>query len=115
MFVENTGILRWMCSKIRIDRIRNEYFQQHLGVGSVVDKLRETRVRWFGHVKCRLAMTLLKKGFSMQVDGLRRKMGRPKRTWMEVGRINLRKCHLLLSMAKVDSHNKERGWMCLSI
>ncbi|KAG5619410.1 hypothetical protein H5410_019234 [Solanum commersonii] len=35
------------------DKIRNEVIREEVGVASVVDKLREARLRWFGHVKRR--------------------------------------------------------------
>lgn len=38
--------------------------------------------------------TLVRKSFSMQVDGPSRKMGRPKRTKIEVARIRLKKRNL---------------------
>ncbi|KAG5605013.1 hypothetical protein H5410_026505 [Solanum commersonii] len=37
------------------DRIRNEVIREKVGVASVEDKLREARLRWFGHVKRRSA------------------------------------------------------------
>ncbi|KAG5591785.1 hypothetical protein H5410_042299 [Solanum commersonii] len=40
-----------MCGHTRSDRIRNEVIREKVGVASVVDKLREARLRWFGHVK----------------------------------------------------------------
>ncbi|KAG5591403.1 hypothetical protein H5410_041917 [Solanum commersonii] len=46
-------MLRWICGYTRSDRIRNEDIRNKVGVTSVVDKLREERLRWFGHVKRR--------------------------------------------------------------
>ncbi|KAG5604396.1 hypothetical protein H5410_025888 [Solanum commersonii] len=42
-----------MCGHTRSDKIRNEVIREEVGVASVVDKLREARLRWFGHVKRR--------------------------------------------------------------
>ena len=66
-------MLRWTRDKTRKDRIRNECYRENLGVAlaSIGDKIRETRLRWFGHVERRLAMALVRKSFSMQ-----RKRGR---------------------------------------
>ncbi|VFQ99956.1 unnamed protein product [Cuscuta campestris] len=41
----------WMCGQTRLDMIRNEVIQRRVGVAPVENKLRETRLRWFGHVK----------------------------------------------------------------
>ena len=43
-------ILRWMYGKTRKDRIRNDHFQEHLGVATIDDKIREACLLWFRHV-----------------------------------------------------------------
>ncbi|KAG5581032.1 hypothetical protein H5410_051659 [Solanum commersonii] len=53
MHVAEMRMLRWMCGNTRSDKIRNEVIWEEVGVASVVDKLREARLRWFGHVKRR--------------------------------------------------------------
>ncbi|PHT38522.1 Metal tolerance protein C1 [Capsicum baccatum] len=35
---------------IGVDRVRNEIIREKVGVASVEDKMREVRLRWFGHV-----------------------------------------------------------------
>ncbi|KAG5597411.1 hypothetical protein H5410_038643, partial [Solanum commersonii] len=45
-------MLRWMCGHTRSDKIRNEVIREG-GSGLMVDKSREARPRWFGHVKRR--------------------------------------------------------------
>ncbi|KAI8533324.1 hypothetical protein RHMOL_Rhmol10G0000500 [Rhododendron molle] len=39
---------RWMYSKTRRDRIRNETVREMVGVAPIEEKLRENRLRWFG-------------------------------------------------------------------
>ncbi|KAG5601412.1 hypothetical protein H5410_032782 [Solanum commersonii] len=51
MHVAEMRMLRWMCGHTRSDKIRNEVIREKVGVASMVDKLREARLRWFGHVK----------------------------------------------------------------
>ncbi|PHT50435.1 Protein PIR [Capsicum baccatum] len=43
-------MLQWTCGWIRKDRIRNEVIRDKMGVASVEAKMREVRLRWFGHV-----------------------------------------------------------------
>ncbi len=36
-----------------LNKVRNESIRENVGVVPIEDKLREGRLRWFGHVKCR--------------------------------------------------------------
>ena len=56
MDVVGIRMLRRMCGKTRKDKIRNERFLDHLWRASIGDKIREIRLRWFGHVQRRPAM-----------------------------------------------------------
>ncbi|PKA55105.1 ataxia telangiectasia mutated family protein [Apostasia shenzhenica] len=42
-----------MCGYTRKDRMRNEYIRKKIGVTPIEDKLRESRLRWFGHLNRR--------------------------------------------------------------
>ncbi|VFQ83605.1 unnamed protein product [Cuscuta campestris] len=57
-------MLRWMCGKTRLDRIPNEVIRRQVGMALVEDKLRETRLRWFGHVRRRDADAPVEPGVS---------------------------------------------------
>ncbi|KAG5591816.1 hypothetical protein H5410_042330 [Solanum commersonii] len=78
-----------MCGHTRSDKIRNEVIREEVGVASVVDKLREARLRWFGHVKRRCADAPVRRCEGLVVEGTRRGRGRPKKYWGEVIRQDL--------------------------
>ncbi|KAK3529897.1 hypothetical protein QTP86_007215 [Hemibagrus guttatus] len=51
--VAELKMLRFSLGVTRLDRIRNEYIRGTAHVGRLGDKLREARLRWFGHVQRR--------------------------------------------------------------
>ncbi|VDO68885.1 unnamed protein product [Heligmosomoides polygyrus] len=48
--VMETKMLRWMAGVTRMDRIRSDVIRQKFGVAPIADKMREARLRWYGHV-----------------------------------------------------------------
>ncbi|KAG5611953.1 hypothetical protein H5410_023234 [Solanum commersonii] len=61
-----------MCVHTRRDKIKYEDLQYKVGVNSMVDKMREARLKWFGHVKWRYAEAPMSKCGSLAVMGFRR-------------------------------------------
>ncbi|KAK3544159.1 hypothetical protein QTP86_003945 [Hemibagrus guttatus] len=51
--VAELKMLRFSLGVTRLDRIRNEYIRGTAHVGRLGDKVREVRLRWFGHVQRR--------------------------------------------------------------
>ncbi|VFQ59767.1 unnamed protein product [Cuscuta campestris] len=89
-------MLRWMCGKTRLDRISNEVIQRQVGMAPVEDKLREARLRWFGHVRRRDADAPVRRCARITVIGGSRGRGRPRKNWKEVIRKKIR----LLTLTK---------------
>ncbi|XP_070010773.1 uncharacterized protein [Nicotiana sylvestris] len=84
MRVAEMRMLRWMCGCTRRDSIKNEAIWDRVGVASVEDKMRETRLRWFGHVKRRNIDAPVRRYERLAMESLRRGRGRPKKYWGEV-------------------------------
>ena len=84
MKVAEMRMLRWMCGCTRRDRIKNEAIRDRVGVASVEDKMRESRLRWFGHVKRRSIDAPVRRCERLAMESLRRGRGRPKKYWGEV-------------------------------
>ncbi|EYC33739.1 hypothetical protein Y032_0002g959 [Ancylostoma ceylanicum] len=74
-------MLRWMAGITRLDRICNQDVRQRFGVATITDKLREVRLRWYGHVLLADNDSVCKIGFNLGVPGKRPK-GDPKQRWM---------------------------------
>ena len=54
-------IQRWMCGYIRKDNIRNEVIRNKVGVVPIEEKMRETRLKWFNHVRRRSSDALVRR------------------------------------------------------
>ncbi|KAF3641209.1 putative 4-hydroxy-tetrahydrodipicolinate reductase 3, chloroplastic-like isoform X1 [Capsicum annuum] len=69
-----------VAKKFEGDRVRNEIIREKVGVASVDDKMREGRLRWFGHVMRKGADAPVRRCERLAMDGFRRSRGRPKNT-----------------------------------
>ncbi|KAF3657255.1 Potassium transporter 7 [Capsicum annuum] len=76
------------------DRVRNETIREKVGVTSVECKMREARLRWFGHVKRRGMNAPVRRCERLALDGFRRGRGRPKKYWGEVIRRDMEQLQL---------------------
>ncbi|EYC14723.1 hypothetical protein Y032_0039g120 [Ancylostoma ceylanicum] len=70
-------MLRWMGGITQLDRICNQDIRQRFGVVAKADKLREARLRWFGHVLPAKGDKVCRIGYDLDVQGKR-----PKR-WLD--------------------------------
>ena len=84
MEVAELKMVRWALAVTRKDKIRNEYVRGTAKIAKLGDKLRNARLRWYGHVK-RREDYVGKRMMEMAVPG-RRKRGRPRRRWMDLVR-----------------------------
>ena len=62
----------------RLDRIRNVAIRERVGVAPLEEKLREFRLRWFGHVKRRCVNAPVRRYEKISISHYRRGRGRPK-------------------------------------
>jgi hypothetical protein len=76
-------MLRWMCGKTRRDRIRNDNIRGRTRVARIVEKMMETRLRWFGHVERRPIGSVVRRVDRMEGSQITRGGGRPRKTIRE--------------------------------
>ncbi|KAM3382190.1 hypothetical protein P3S68_007763 [Capsicum galapagoense] len=98
MRVAEMRMLRWMCGLTRGDRVRNENIREKVGVTPVECKMREARLRWFGHVKRRGMDAPVRRCERLALDGFKRGRGRPKKYWGEVIRRDMEQLQLTEDM-----------------
>ncbi|KAK3528530.1 hypothetical protein QTP70_001732 [Hemibagrus guttatus] len=66
-------MLRFSLGVTRLDRIRNEYIRGTAHVGRLGDKVREARLRWFGHVQRRESEYIGRRMSDMELPGRRQR------------------------------------------
>nr|GEV94762.1 hypothetical protein [Tanacetum cinerariifolium] len=91
--VAELRMLRWTCDKTMVDMISNEAFIAALDVDSISNKMREGRLRWFGHIKRRPQSASVRRVEAMVVEGLRRR-GRPKLRWEDRLKMDMKELRL---------------------
>jgi hypothetical protein len=73
-----------------MDQLRNDDICDRLGVASIEEKLVQHRLRWFGHVQRRPLEAPVHCRVLSQDNNVRRERGRPKLTWGEAIKRDLR-------------------------
>ena len=76
-------MLRRFCGHTRRNRVRNEAIRDRVGVAPIEKKLIQHRLKWFGHVQRRPLEAPVHSGVLERVDNIKRGRGRPKLTWDE--------------------------------
>ena len=83
MEVAEMKMLRFAMGVTRKDKIRNEHIRSTVKVERLGMKMREGRLRWYGHVMRRDQEYVGRKMMGMELPG-KRKRGRPKRRFLDV-------------------------------
>ena len=81
--VAEMHMLRWICGHTRRDRLWNDDIRDRLGVAPIEEKLVQHRLRWFGHVQRKPLEAPVRSGILSQDNNVKRGRGRPKLTWLE--------------------------------
>ena len=81
--VAEMKILKFAMGVTRKDEIRNEYIRSTVKVERLGMKMRDGRLRWYGHVMRRDQAYIERKMMEIELPG-KRKRGRPKRRFLDV-------------------------------
>ena len=76
------SMLRWSLGLTRLDRVPNDTIRMVMGVAPIQEKIRERRLRWFGHARRCADGSVVKTALDLRVDGNRGR-GRPKMRWFD--------------------------------
>jgi hypothetical protein len=83
MSVAEMRMLRWIRGHTRKDRIRNDDIRDKLRVAPIQEKLIQNRLRWFGHIQRKPPEESVRSGILSRSENTRRRRGRPRLTWEE--------------------------------
>ena len=83
MEVAEIKMLRFAMGVTRKDKIRNEHIRSTVKVERLGMKMREGRLKWYGHVMRRDQEYVGRKMMEMELPGKRRR-GRPKKRFVDV-------------------------------
>ena len=64
------------------DKVRSHVIRKELGVSGIKEKVREARLRWYGHVMRSYKESMVRRVMEWQVTGVRRR-GRPRMRWQD--------------------------------
>ena len=81
--VTEIRMLHWICGHTRRDRVWNDDIRDRLEVAPIEEKLVQHRLRWFRHVQWRPPEAPVRSGILSQNSNVKRGRGRPKLTWVE--------------------------------
>ena len=80
MSVAEMRMWMWMCNKTTKDKTRNANIRNMLEVAPIDDKLRENRLRWFGHICRRPTDAVVRRSDMIIGNDNTRGRGKPKLT-----------------------------------
>ena len=80
----------WMCGHTRKDRIRNEVIRDRVGVAPIEKKLVQHRLMWFGHIQWKSPEAPVSSGILKGRENTRRGRRRPKLTWEDAVKRDLK-------------------------
>jgi len=100
LMVAEMRMIGWMCGYMRMDIISNYVIRDLIKATPIEDRLREIRIRWFGHVKRRSEEAPIRRCESINIPRGKRGKGRPQKSLDEVIRKNLKVVELTENMAQ---------------
>nr|GEV31322.1 craniofacial development protein 2-like [Tanacetum cinerariifolium] len=93
--------------KMMPDMIPNEVYRVKFEVKTIINKIREGRLRWYGHVRMRPQSLPVRRVKALVVDGSRRR-GRPKLRWEDRLKIDMNELLLFEDMTLYTNDWRDR-------
>ena len=103
-------MLRWILGLTLGDRKRNDDIRRILGVACITDKVREARLRWYGHVQWREEDDCVKRILKENV-GAQRSRGRQRKRLIDVVKYNMEDLQLNVEDAENRAEWRRRTYV----
>jgi hypothetical protein len=97
--VAEMRMLHWYYGHTRRDRVRNDDIRDRVGVAPIEEKLIQHRLRWFGHVQRRPPEVPVHTRVLKRADNVNSGRGRPKLTWDESVKRDLKEWNISKDLA----------------
>ena len=94
-------MVRWMCGVLLSERITSKNLRERMGIEEIGIVVRRNRLRWFGHVERKADGDWVKGCTNLKVEGTRPR-GRPKKTWMEVVKNDMK----IMGLGRKDAQDR---------
>jgi len=88
--VAEMRMIRRIWGHTTLYKIRNEVIRGKIEVASTEDKIKEARLHWLGHIRGRNMDVVVRRCERINRSEYRRSRGRPKKSWSEVMRNDLK-------------------------
>ncbi|XP_046384898.1 uncharacterized protein LOC124155227 [Ischnura elegans] len=72
-------MLRWILGTSRLDHVMNVDIRKRMGAAPITDKMREARLRWYGHAVRSDENSVARTAMRLSPEG----RGRPKMRWLD--------------------------------
>ena len=100
-------ILRWILGVSLKDKIRNDEIRRRCGVVNIAEKVKEARLRWYGHVFRRSEEVPIRSIMELTIESNRGR-GRPKKRWLDCVKEDLDENRLTSEMTLNKRYWKDR-------
>lgn len=86
-------MVRWITGISLLDHVTNDTLRKRFGVAPIDQKMREGRLRWFGHVVRAGPGSMASVAYNLDIAG-RRLQGKPKQRWKDTINADMKNCNL---------------------
>ncbi|KAK6767378.1 hypothetical protein RB195_026578 [Necator americanus] len=101
-------MLRWTIGVTLKEKVSNDTVRSIFGVVPITEKMKEARLRWFGHVLRREEDSVAQTALKLDVSGVRPR-GRPKIRWLDRVKLDMIDAHLCTADQWIEPNGRQEA------